>query len=441
MAHNLARWTARIGLGERTVITKTLRRRVFALVGRIARSGDRSAFGALIEGHQAMARRVARGIVGHEETARELANEAMLQAYLSLDQLRDASRFQSWLYGIVLNVCRGHIREQQRAPLSLEEVTGGLRFEAIPFTGIEPDPHEVAESQELHRLVLGAVDALSPKNRAATLLFYYDQLSVREVAATLGVSVAAVKTRLHSSRARLRELLLPAYADLERPAPREKKEDKTMVKVEIVDVIAQKREDKETGASWTLHAAVLLDEEGRRVLPIWMGQAEGRAIAIGLKDLELPRPMTFAFMADLLDASGVQVEEVRVERLKDDTYYAVAKVRNGEVVSEIDARPSDGMALALHAGSPIYAADDVLQKAAMDIPAEVKDLRERTMGIDSILEQYYHATKPLHPEGAERIEPEDPKKRQKIIEKQYQELMATLFGSEGEGPDEKTCTE
>ena len=59
---------------------------------------------------------------------------------------------------------------------------GGVRFEAIPFAGIEPEPHEVAEARELHRLVLNAVNSLSPRNRAATLLFYYDQLSVREVA-------------------------------------------------------------------------------------------------------------------------------------------------------------------------------------------------------------------------------------------------------------------
>ena len=316
-----------------------------------ARSGDRGAFGALIEQHQPMARRGAGGVVGHDDTARELANEAMLQAYLSLDRLRDASRFQSWLYGIVLNVCKGHLRDRNRAPLSLAEVMDGTRFEAIPFAGIEPGPHEVAEARELHRLVLNAVNSLSPRNRAATLLFYYDQLSVREVAATLSISVAAVKGRLHTARARMREMLLPIYEEYAGPHTR-KREEKTMVKVEIVDVIAQPREDTDTGASRSHHVAVLMDAEGRRVLPIWVGEAEGTAIAMGLGDTELPRPLTFTFMSGLLEASGVKVEEVRVERLAEDTFYAVAKVRNGEVVREVDARPSDALALALLYGQP-----------------------------------------------------------------------------------------
>ena len=62
-----------------------------------ARRGDRDAFGLLVERHMPMARRVATGVVGAEDIGRELAQEAMLQAYLSLERLRDADRFQSWL--------------------------------------------------------------------------------------------------------------------------------------------------------------------------------------------------------------------------------------------------------------------------------------------------------------------------------------------------------
>ncbi len=74
-----------------------------------ASSGDRDAFGDLVERHQPMAVRVAFRMVSNEDTARELAQEAILQAYLSLDRLRDRERFQSWLFGIVLNICRSHI--------------------------------------------------------------------------------------------------------------------------------------------------------------------------------------------------------------------------------------------------------------------------------------------------------------------------------------------
>ena len=179
----------------------------------VAKAGDREAFGQLLGRHEQMGLRVARGVVRDDDTARELAQEAILQAYLSLDRLRDGSRFQSWLYGIVLNVCRSHFRDQKGAALSLEAMAGGVRFEALRLTGVEPGPAEVAEAKELHKAVLDAVAGLSPKNRAATLLFYYEQLTVREVAATLGLSVVAVKGRLHKSRAQLREVLLPLAPD------------------------------------------------------------------------------------------------------------------------------------------------------------------------------------------------------------------------------------
>ena len=93
----------------------------------LARSGDKNAFGHLIERYQQMARRVAIGVVRQVDLARELANETMLQAYLSLDRLRDDRRFQSWLYGIVLNVCRSYFRDQRSSLLSLEAIAGGLR--------------------------------------------------------------------------------------------------------------------------------------------------------------------------------------------------------------------------------------------------------------------------------------------------------------------------
>jgi RNA polymerase sigma factor (sigma-70 family) len=70
-----------------------------ALVG-LAQAGNRHAFGQLIERYAQMVRHIAGSMVANEESARELVQEALLQAYLSLDHLRDAVRFKSWLYGI-----------------------------------------------------------------------------------------------------------------------------------------------------------------------------------------------------------------------------------------------------------------------------------------------------------------------------------------------------
>ena len=362
----------------------------------LARSGDKGAFGILVERYQRMAERIAKGVVGNEEISRELAQEALLQAYLSIDRLRNDGSFRSWLYGIVLNVCRSLLREQKTAPYSLEALTGGLRYEGVLFRDPEPDPQEVAEAQELHKLVVLSVNALSPKNRVATLLYYYEQLSVREIAATLGVSEAVVKGRLHKSRLQLRELLLPAYSDMYlSTTPREG--GRTMVKVTIADVTDRGYQDKETGLSYARYAVMLLDSDGRRILPIWVGPAEGRAIALGLRKPEVPRPMTFSFMARVLEALGAKLEEARIEELKGDTFYAVAKLRIGGRDREVDARPSDAMALAVQTGSPIYVAEEVMERAGFDIPEEAKEAAEQRSqgkGIDRIVREFKeHGTK------------------------------------------------
>ena len=345
-------------------------------------AGDRDAFGILAERHRPMARRIATTVVRDADTAREMASEAVLQAYLSLEGLQNPEKFQSWLHGIVLNVCRAHLRERGRAPLSLEEIMGGIRFEAIPLGSVEPDPQEAAEAKELHRMVLDAVGALPPKSRAVTLLYYYDQLTVREVAATLGVSVSAVKVRLHSARGRLRETLLPTHEAF--GPPEKKREERTMIRVEIADVVATESKDEETGQTASVYVVVLLDENGRRVLPIWIGPTEGRSIAMELRQVELPRPMTVTFIGRLLDAAGATIEQVRIERLVDDTYFAVVKVRHGDDTREVDARPSDALSLAAHAGCPIFAAEDVLERAAKAVPPAIAQIRPDGKGLDTI---------------------------------------------------------
>lgn len=325
----------------------------------LARCGDKEAFGELIGRYQQMVRRIALGVVAHEEVARELAQEATLQAYLSLDHLRDNARFKSWLYGIVLNVCRGYIRDQKTDLFSLEAMMGGMHRDVQYFPSGVIDPEEIAEQRELHSIVLKAVQDLSPKDRVATLLFYYEQLSLREIAAILGVSVPAVKGRLYRAREQLRERLLPVYADL-RSETETKQGRKIMAQVKVAAVI-ENAENKHNGV-------VLLDEAGHRVLNIWVGAAEGLMIAMGLTEIPPIRPMGIHLMINLLKATGIELEEVRVETLKDDVFYAVTKFRSGDGPYELDARPSDAIALAMLIDKPIYVAEEVMKRAGVALP-------------------------------------------------------------------------
>src|SRR5215471_19359705 len=176
------------------------------------RLGDKEAFGKLVERYQQMVGHIAKKMIGDEWIARELAQEAILQAYLSLDNLRDASRFKSWLYGITLNICRSYLHDQKMDMLSLETIMGGVRSHIISNSDNMVDPQIIAEAHDLHRLVLDAIDELSSRDKEATLLFYYEQLTLQEIAALSGVSVGAIKGRLHRARRQLQERLSIVYA-------------------------------------------------------------------------------------------------------------------------------------------------------------------------------------------------------------------------------------
>ena len=382
----------------------------------LARAGDKSAFGVLVERYQVLALRVAVRLVRHEELARDLAQEALLEAYLSLRHLRADTRFSSWLYGIVLNVCRTYLRDQRVQFFSLEAMRGGTRFEGPLPIDAAPSPQEIVEAHDLHQRVRRAVSALPPAEREATLLFYYNQLSVQEIAAALGISPNAVKVRLHKSRRHLRsELLTDGTAGA---AERRK----TMRKVTVADVVKRERKEGD-GQPNPWYIIVLHDEAGQRALPIWVGPWEGQAIAMGLREFSSPRPMTYNFMGSLLSAAGVALESVQISSLKEDTFYATVKLRNGKTVAEVDARPSDAVALALRAGTAIYVDDEVMARAGVDVPQGASAARK---GAEQIVDELQSVFRPW---TAQPRPPEQAEESRKQMEQTRSELVAQVFGS------------
>src|SRR6266852_7427976 len=101
---------------------------------------------------------IARKMVADEWIAHELSQEAILQAYLSLNHLRDASRFKSWLYGITLNICRSYLQDQKMDILSLETIMAGARSDIVSNFDDTVDPQAIAEAHDLHRVVMNAID-------------------------------------------------------------------------------------------------------------------------------------------------------------------------------------------------------------------------------------------------------------------------------------------
>lgn len=347
----------------------------------LARKGDKEAVGLLFQRYQMLTQRLAMRMVSQQDLAQELAQEAMLQAYLSLNRLHDPARFKGWLCGIVLNVCRSYLRNQKIAFFSLEAMAGGLELEFTPFLSLSIALERIAEERELHQTVIHAVYELTPGERDVTLLYYYNQLSIQEIAALQDITVSAVKVRLHRARQRLKSRILTQYPEI---IPYDKRR-KIMIKVTIADVVKKERID-EQGHPQPHHIILLHDEAGHRALPIWVGPFEGQSIVMGLNEFSPLRPMTFDFMASLLQGIKAEVEEVRIESLKGYIFYAVVKIRCGPNRSEVDARPSDALALAVRTGSPIYAAEDVLERSGVAIPEEVKTSALRS-GVESILKE------------------------------------------------------
>ncbi len=110
------------------------------------------------------------------------------------------------------------------------------------------------------------------------------------------------------------------------------------------------------------YVLTLEETVGQRLVPIWIGVNEGNAIGLKLQNEPLPRPMTHDLMGNLPNALGVKVEKIAITDLRDGTYFAVITLTSGSKRLEIDARPSDALALAVRTESPIFVGEKVLKK-------------------------------------------------------------------------------
>jgi bifunctional DNase/RNase len=108
---------------------------------------------------------------------------------------------------------------------------------------------------------------------------------------------------------------------------------------------------------------VLKDEEEKFFLPIWVGIFEANAIALQLENVSTPRPMTHDLLRNMIAELDARVTRVVINDLRDSTFFAQIRVIIGERTLELDARPSDAIALALRADAPIYVAQSVLEQA------------------------------------------------------------------------------
>jgi len=130
---------------------------------------------------------------------------------------------------------------------------------------------------------------------------------------------------------------------------------------------------------------ILKDLEGKRYLPILIGPFEATAIALALEGTAVPRPLSHDLMRAMLEAMSAKLEQIIIHDIKDSTFFAKLIVRMNGDTTEIDARPSDGIALALRMQAPIFVTDKIdLQETLGDKSGEVEDTQKFKQFIDEL---------------------------------------------------------
>jgi RNA polymerase sigma factor (sigma-70 family) len=311
-------------------------------------------------------------VLGSADLARDAAQEAAIAAMTDVERLRSPDRFGAWFCGITLNVARRWLRQ--------------LRSE-VPGLPSDPqsdgaDPADVAEIADTGARVRHAIAALADGQQDAVRLFYLQGLSHREVAEELGISVGAVKARLHQARAALAPRLAPFKTTREREA-------KTMTSAEaaqwtevtVTGIGRGQRTDREEP-----DYVMLLDErDGDRRLPIWIGPAEATVLALAIQSVEMPRPFPYKMAAGLVEAAGSRINEVRITKLTDSVFYAVVEVQGPTGAPgprEVDARPSDAVNLAVVAGAPIRVNTELFSAAVAPAGSAGREVRVRAATAD-----------------------------------------------------------
>jgi len=296
----------------------------------------------LLRRHWDTAVMLAARVLGSPELARDAVQEAAIAAMTDLGRLRSPDKFGAWFCGIALNVARKW-RRQSRLEVP------GLLADLVPGPADRGDPAEAAELADTAARVHDAITALADGQQDAVRLFYLQGLSHREVADELGISVGAVKARLHQARAALAPKLIQFRAIPEVSTVN------TQQAVEWVDVEVReiRRSQGEEDPLQHKYVMVLAERGADRRLPIWIGPAEATGLALMLESVETPRPFTYKLAAGLVEAAGSSITEVRITRLLESVFYAYVVVQGRGGPREVDARPSDAVSLAMACGAPI----------------------------------------------------------------------------------------
>jgi RNA polymerase sigma-70 factor (ECF subfamily) len=174
---------------------------------RRAQEGDRSAFDALVHLYDKNVLRMALQIVGSPEEARDLYQEAFLKVYRSIRNFRADSKFSTWLYRVVMNVCLDHLRRQKtRKEHTIAQPEGSETefFQTVPDDQPGRDPERSTRSKEIGQRIQVALDHLNPRERMVFELKHYQGMKLRAIGEICQTSEQTVKNCLFRATQKLR---------------------------------------------------------------------------------------------------------------------------------------------------------------------------------------------------------------------------------------------
>ncbi len=122
---------------------------------------------------------------------------------------------------------------------------------------------------------------------------------------------------------------------------------------------------------------LLRDPTGRRELPIFIGQDQARAIIGALENQPPPRPLTHDLFVNFMEEWDVKLERVIIHSLQENTFYAILSFRQGEVKKDLDARPSDAIAIALRTNTPIWVMEEVVADASIPVNQDADEAEQK----------------------------------------------------------------
>ena len=167
-----------------------------------AKGGDRTSLRSLVDLHKDRLHAFIWRMTRNTHDAEEICQEAFLKAFASLETFSSEFRFSTWLFTIGYRVCLNRMRRRRIVGTHVELNTLPDKEKVDAETMAES-----AEAEQLRGMVWGAVDRLTPPQRATILLFYRHEFGCHEIARVLELPLATVKSHLHRARARLREML------------------------------------------------------------------------------------------------------------------------------------------------------------------------------------------------------------------------------------------